>query len=534
MKKYLRMGLALMLAFCLCAGAASASVTGLDNALSHYLDVNDDVRLSFDIELKQLVPFGDSTIEMMNALLKHITMSASIRDGGAETAMQLSVDGEAVLSLAETNNGAGTSLQTPLLPNRTLTSAGSALGVMGGVGEEEAFDALNAIDEVKACYNELTDAIRPFAEEKKASYKIASIGSARWVRLAKLSAEQCEQLAPFIARVLSCGMDSAYREELAKLTYNKGLTVALYQTAENGKDMAVYIKGNVTDAEGETRKLSYQWAFLDGGTERKDTYKFELFRSKGVDERRVIKASYSQKRLTDRFSLNGSCETALQGEAGNVTTTVKQELSGQDKEGSRSFEGTQTRTVKTKENDDTTTVVTKLTPKLRLTSAEGGGVLSGTVALEELLGKEARKALTIRFSDEPGEVQATGSGAAYAVTEPAAAPTRDEPETFISGSSLAQNEDVVTLATQPDTNAYSVGQPPIGLQDWQTPASMQTIDLDTASPAELEALMTELAQRLAGRLLTALSKLPQEDTALLRDTMSEADYAEFLNLISGQ
>ena len=40
------------------------------------------------------------------------------------------------------------------------------------------------------------------------------------------------------------------------------------------------------------------------------------------------------------------------------------------------------------------------------------------------------------------------------------------------------------------------------------------------------------AQNLAGRLLVALAALPQEDVALLKDGMTDQDYAAFLALLN--
>ena len=53
-----------------------------------------------------------------------------------------------------------------------------------------------------------------------------------------------------------------------------------------------------------------------------------------------------------------------------------------------------------------------------------------------------------------------------------------------------------------------------------------------ASGAQLEGLRGERSQNLAGRLLVALAKLPGEDTALLADGMTAADYAAFLELMN--
>ena len=49
--------------------------------------------------------------------------------------------------------------------------------------------------------------------------------------------------------------------------------------------------------------------------------------------------------------------------------------------------------------------------------------------------------------------------------------------------------------------------------------------------AALAALQGELFQRAAGKLLPALAALPDGDSALLSDSMSDEDYQAFLNLL---
>ena len=78
---------------------------------------------------------------------------------------------------------------------------------------------------------------------------------------------------------------------------------------------------------------------------------------------------------------------------------------------------------------------------------------------------------------------------------------------------------------------YLVGKPPIGYTAHTAPTDRVTVDLD--ADGDLSALMDEISQNLAGKLLIALSKLPGEDTALLRDAMSETDYAAFMALVEG-
>lgn len=532
MMKKLKPLCALALALCLLLGGAQASVLGLDGVLSTYLDINGDVRFSLGMEIKTLMPFGEETVQMLNGILKHVKVNASIQGGEGETisALQLGVDGQSVLDMTETQGAGGTALQTSLLKNRTLTSVGSAMDRLSGnkAGVEAPFDIFGAISEVEGCYRELTNAIIPYAEEKKASYKIKSIGSSRWSRIARLTPEQSEALSPLIAAVLGCGMDEQYRGLLGQMTYQKGFVVGLYQTEQGGKDMAVYMKGNVEFPDGTARKLAYQWAFVNEGTERKDTYKFELTTAKAPSDNRVIAAAYSQKQFTDRFGIAGSCETTLKNPDGTVTTTLKHDLSGQDTDGVRDVTGSVTTTVKTTVDGDTETVVTTVKPEVRLTSAEGSGVLSGTVGLEEKIGKKVFKEIGFSFDEEPAQALAAAadSGELFAVAEGGDSEALPMPE-----SSLIQNEDEIEDAP-PGVGEYLVGKAPIGLKNYTVPDSMQTIDLDGASDAQLESLLGELSQNLAGRLLMALAKLPGEDTALLADGMTAADYAAFLELMN--
>ena len=207
-----------------------------------------------------------------------------------------------------------------------------------------------------------------------------------------------------------------------------------------------------------------------------------------------------------------------------MTTTVEHDLTGAAGTDARTLEGTVTTAVKTAADGETETVTTTLTPALKLTSAAEGDILAGTVALEEMTGKNVTKALTVTFDEEPLQVTAQPEESADAA--PAAAegePVYDP----MPQSSLSQNEEPVDGVD----SDYLVGQPPIGYQIYEVPDTMQTYDLDAAQADQLEALRGELYQNLAGRLLIALAKLPAEDAALLADNMSEEDYAAFLNLV---
>lgn len=497
--------------------AALAGEWGISQNIDTYWDV-DDLHFTATARLDTLLPYGEGILEMFNAALEGLSVSADVRE--SEASLRLCVAGEPVASFTESVNAEGTVLTTPLLPNRTLTSAGSAMDALGGVRRDmPAFDLFAAIREAGDCYRALTDAIRPYATEKKANYKIKSVGHSKWSRIARLTPEQGSELAPLIARVLGCGMDDEFRRQLNGLVCGKGFIVGLYQSAEGGEDMAVYIKGSVTFPDGKKRALSYQWAFAKAEEGlRVDTYKFEMTKSSAPRDNRVIEASYRRSTEDGAFTLDGECTVKITDpDTGIVTsTTLTHDLSGNETSGVRPVSGSVKQVVKTTENGKTKTETTALTPDLSLTLSEGSGVLSGTVKLEHLQEKQADATVTFLFDENTARdfAQVAQSGALYAVSD-----------SLMPPSSLTQNREGRSKASD-----YLVGQLPIGYTSHTAPDSPQTIDLDSAN--NLENLLDELRQNLAGKLLAALAQLPEENTALLRDLLSEADYAAFLTMVN--
>jgi len=530
MKQMWRSALALMTALLLACGSASAGIQGLDEVLSPWTDADDQLHYAMTAEIATLVPYGEETIAMMNGVLKHLSMNASVSSDA--TVLKLCADGDALMDFTQTEGEDGTELTTSLLPNRTLRSAQSAMDVLTGspVQQEAAFDFFAAISELEGCYQALTDAIIPYAEEKKANYKIKNIGSSRWSRVARLTEEQSAEIAPLIADVLSCGMDEAYRAQLSGLSCSKGFVVALYQTKEGGDDLAVYMKGTITLADGKPRALAYQWAFSEDDGVRTDSLKYEVVKSKTkVDFTRevhaLIKRSADKKLLVD-----GECELEVKQNGVTSVTTHTYDLSGKKDGDARTITGSFTQAVRTTQGDKSETITLTITPEMKITSADGESVLSGSAALQQKKGKTVLADVTLLFDEEPARLlkEAELSGALYEV---------QAEEALMPPSSLTQNVEITILGAEEEeeekTEDYLVGEPPIGLQSYASPADETTVDLDGADQDELDDLMGEIAQRLAGRLLIALTKLPQEDAALIRDNLSEEDYATFLTLVEG-
>ena len=482
--------LALILCLCLTAGAAPAKADALDmvNLLSPWIE-GDEAQLSVSYEIKNLLPYNDSTLTLLNNVLKHITVEGRV--SGNDTSMGLSVDGDSLFTLEETQENGRSVLRTELLPNRELTSAQSAL------------DALFPEDETAEPAEEGTDAL-----------------PGKWVRLAKLTAEQAEALKPQIAAVLSCGMDEAFRQQMESLTLKKGFTVALYRTAEDGDDLAVYIKGNAA-IEDVNYTIAYQWAFARGenGNDT-DTYKLEFNRPKGKIDKRTAEASRSQSVSEDGRKLTVQSSLELKEGKLTLTTTRKYDLTGRDADGGTAVSGSIVDTVKQQDSKEKTssTTSTELVPELKW----AGGVLSGTVNVARLNGKTPAGEYVLHFGDTSFDpVQAL----AAASSSDDSAPTV---QITIDGSSVQQNTDTLQAM---QSGSYQVGETPVGVTEYTAPSTLTTVDLDTADAAALAALQGELFQRAAGKLLPALAALPDGDSALLSDSMSDEDYQAFLNLL---
>ena len=499
----------------LCSSAAAGSA-GLDWAAGDYFQSKQPLRFHMTAQLESLPPYGDDMVAMMNALLSHVDVAAEI--GTDETAFSFRVAGDSVATFAERQTAQGAQLTTSLLPNRTLLSDGSAMDALSGFEQEEpSFDLFAAIQEAEACYQQLTDAIVPYAEEKAANYNIKSVGSSRWSRIARLTPEQGAELSPLIAQVLGCGMDEAFREQLRQMTYQKGFIVGLYQTKENGDDLAVYIKGSVVFPDGAQRAISYQWAFgVNAKGQRVDTYKFDMTKSASPRDNREISATYKRSTQADTLLVDGQSKAVIRypEDGTTVTTTITHKLSGTD----GAAEGKLTHAVRTAKGETASTLTTTFEPELLLAESDGAYRLTGRVHVEQAAGSTTRVSLDVLLNEAAApEASEEADAALYVVTD------ERLPE-----SSLTQN----LIDPSEQSGREWEGEPPIGYAAYELPDENETVSLDAAAPETLAALHDEMTQRLAGQLLIAIAALPEEAAALIRANMSDADFDAFLDLLN--
>ena len=411
-----------------------------------------------------------------------------------------------------------------------------------------AFSMLDAVTELQACYQTLTDAIQPIATEKRANYNIKGIGAGKWSRIARLTQEQSDGLLSELRAVLSCGMDDTYRAEVAQYTFAKGFIVALYQNADQ-KDLCVYLKGTVNTPDGSQRKVLLQWAFVTNGLERTDNYKFEVSQRTGTTDSRVIEANSKQVSRSDAFSISSKAETTLK--RGKITdkSTARIEISGVKEEtAALTCVGSVSRELAHTEGGETEKTTESADVDVQITPDADGSVLSGTVDYVQKNAKLVQTDILFTFAsdvasfdtntvtDENGTANTLPAGGEQTIkveATPTIAATTDEDGNLIS--SVDQINEDLTKASEPTEetqSAFLVGVLPIGLKTYAIPQEQTTVDVDTANTATLQSLMAELAQTLAGKLVLAVSALPGDDGKILNDGMTSQDYAAFVAMIN--
>lgn len=514
---------AVVLAFCLCFSCAAAEAGWLDAQLAPLLGQEPDTAFSLGIHLNQLYPFGDETLTMLNGVLEHIRVEGRVR--GEDSAMAFSVGGESLFTLNEGRQGQRMALTTDLLENRLLVADTSPMDALSGneMAVEQPFELERAIGELEGCWQALAEAIVPYAEEKQANYRIDDIGRARWVRLAKLSAEDGAALAPHVRSVLECGMDAAFRSTLEGLSLGDEFTVALYSDQQDGTPIALYMKGNVYLGEELRWSLAWQWAFADADGKRTDTYRYELTAAKAPKHKRVLTADRSITEEEGKLTLARNLKLSLKDDLREESITGKDRLTATRSGSTVELSGKLETTVKDQSGKETVTTVTTITPALTMGGSQGTGTLTGSVQLTQQQGKTTLRDLFLTFHSDP--VLAMGLEPGIATDEV------DPSDPSVAGSSLSQNVDV---AWEGPAEPFQVGRPPLEMTQHIVPAAMTTIDLSQAEEAQLAALLDEMAQNCAGRLLIALARLPGEPLALLTDNMTAEDYQVFLSWLEAR
>ena len=512
-------------------GGALAGILEISPFLAGWLEEEGRLHFSLSYEVNALLPFTQRQTDMMNQLLKHMSVWAVIEQAQEDsvTTMAMTCDGEIAGTFVQRTAAGYSTLESSLLPNRVLQ--GNGVNVADFLFAEEPgkeedtpklFDLAAAVLEAETSYRDLMEACSPWLVKKKANYRIKDVGTAKWSEMARLTPEQSEEVMEQIRAVLLSGMDAAHREELAEVTCGKGFVVGLYKTEENGQDMAVYMKGTLVYPDKSTATISYQWAFSEN-KQRTNIYKYDLAKKGKGGMSRKVAGSLVQGVSQSQINVDGTSTVTEKRGTKTSTVTEKIDLAGQMNDTARTLEGTITDTLKVTENKKTETIVERITPNLVLTVKEGSSAMSGTVQVEKEKNKALISALTLQLDGEVPESfrKEAENQSLYRVTD------KEGQVAAEIGTENYQHSDVITIRG----SAYQVGNPPLGLTRYYAPLNQQILSVASLSEANLKGIQEEMAQRFAGKLLVLLGKLPEQDLALLKDGMTSEDYQRFLSLL---
>lgn len=475
------------------------------------------VETTVSMNLKAFAPYAADTVEQINQVLSYLQVDLAVSPQNERMDFSFSVDDVLIASFQQKNGG----FTTSLLPKRTFVGDLEQLFLKETDQSEPFFDLFQAIKETESCYQSAKEAIMASAVGKKANYNIKGVGGGKWSYVAKLNKAQAEEMAPLLLPVLACGLPEEERAVILGLTLKNGFTAALYQTASDGDDIALYAKGNVQTADGANRALSYQWAFSNQDGKRVDTYKLEL--GKGKNGGFSVSASITQKQSNAAYQLKGNMEMQRYHKEGSSLNNIVYNISGEEKGNQRTLIGD----VVVSENDQSTAYTVNMVLE--------DVILNGQISVAQRNGKkvssqtdfELRNLARMTKSSESKDTDTAGNSIEISIVT-------DQPENesgektqvnlFASDSSLSQNE---TDAAED----YQVGSAPETLLEISTPEDEQMISLKNLTPEEIELLRREAAQRLAGRLVIALGKL--SDIKLIQDGLSQENQQLLLQMIAG-
>ncbi len=338
--------------------------------------------ITLSAALHELSPYGEQTVINMNSLLENIKANILYQRGpdGETTQTQLLIGDTPALSFAERAEASQSLAQASFLPGITLSAAsGSPLSAL--LGEDDAVPSwVTDIPDLGALTGKITEALAglaPFVQEKKVSFSIASVGSAKKA-LVYTVPEESAQILKSALMLLSADLPlPGIGELIGSMTLSGSATVTLYQSAQ-GENMGFALKGTLGFQDVTPRKVSFLWGF--SATEKKTVQTISLKSPavKGSDALTVTgkaEGKYGESKntlslsLDIRNTLNKKMErTRWNGDLACLIAKDNQRLEGKIEQWHTLADGT----------DETMTV----TPSLMAYLQDGGVSLKGNVRVK--------------------------------------------------------------------------------------------------------------------------------------------------------
>ena len=311
---YVVKAFALLLACCFCLTTALAEErVSLAPMLGGWLTrIRDgeaaDITLSAAIHA--LSPYGVETLAAMNRLLSECRVQVGYQQSGQGefTQTRLIIGDIHAMDFLE-RSGPPELAQTSLLPGVTLASASvSPVQLLLGSEAEIPFWTEDIPDPsalIEIIPNALAG-LSALSQEKKVSYKIASVGTAQKALVYTVPEESAELLRDGLLMLL----DGLNRPEastfLKTLAIDGDAVITLYQSAE-GENMGLGIKGTMGFENVAPRKVTFLWGFFSGEDKNTHTISLKAPAVKGSDNLTVA-GEMSLQCVKDRNSLSLSLD----------------------------------------------------------------------------------------------------------------------------------------------------------------------------------------------------------------------------------
>lgn len=394
MRMVLRFILLMVLCLCVAVGAA-AEIAFLPQVEEWDLSLPLEVELAADVKVH--MPFDDDRCAQLNALLQHISLrlNTSASEDTVWSRVGVRVDGKEAMHLLQRENTEGASLQFSFQPDTvyqtTAGDTGESIQIYGLDGGEQAW-----LVDGYALLNAMHDSLADYKKEASIKTAIKNMGTARTKITYTVPKADAAKMAEAIAAHCPEG---ELKQFLTKLMFS-GQQKLIYWLNGDGVMIRAEFAGNCGVDENDLRKVSMVWRMRRDDTAIRDDLTLKTPSVKGADyntltyTRDVVegkknkltydsKFNYTWKKGKEKTTLAATVDltNTLSGEASKLTgsITVKQTLPGEDTSNSM-----------------------KISPEVTIASEEGTPVVSGTVAVQELRGKNVLEDAAIQVEIRAG------------------------------------------------------------------------------------------------------------------------------------
>ncbi len=267
--------LCVTMAVCLILSTASAQAGDSFSPLleEFYLgfQTGKSIRLTLSAALNAWVPYGEATIQAMNQILSdcNVEMAYQSAADGEKIQSQLNVGDKTAFSITQKNAPQYFLAQTSLFPQKTLVSAKSS--PLWPLFQEEipiSFENYQPnLDLLAELIPVALQSLESFAQDKKISYKIASVGTAKKAIVYTVPVESGELLRDTLLLLTTELPWPEIPSLLLTMALKSTAVVTLYQSAD-GVNMGLSIKGDMSFENAAEREVNLLWGFSNSDAKR--------------------------------------------------------------------------------------------------------------------------------------------------------------------------------------------------------------------------------------------------------------------------